>query len=188
MVGIAASRSWSCVSNSNPSMRGMFRSVNITCGSKVSSFASASNPSTATSVLQHCDRRRSDNKLRSVSSSSTIRTLGAFLWRHGGHKMYFDAEHGWVHLALDRLADLRREFPNDGQIEYCEALFRKDFLGQGAKAEELFLKALRADRSHKFAAFNSAKYAPVVGRIPAPSCRSSNRGRRRPRPAIIQQH
>lgn len=75
------------------------------------------------------------------------------------NRCYFDAEHGWVHLALDRLADLRREFPNDGQIEYCEALIRKDFLGQGAKAEELFLKALRADRSHKFAAFNSAKYA-----------------------------
>ncbi|MGA2456893.1 MAG: hypothetical protein ABSF85_04950 [Terriglobales bacterium] len=75
------------------------------------------------------------------------------------NRCYFDAEHGWVHLALDRLADVRLEFANDGQVEYCEALIRKDFLGQGAVAEEFFLKALRADPSHKFAAFNAAKYA-----------------------------
>jgi hypothetical protein len=75
------------------------------------------------------------------------------------NRCFFDAEHGWVQLALDRLADVRREFLEDGQVEYAEALIRKDFLGQGNLAEEFFLKALRADPSHKFAAFNSGKYA-----------------------------
>ncbi len=75
------------------------------------------------------------------------------------NRCFFDAEHGWVQLALDRLADLRQEFADDGQVEYAEALIRKDFLGQGNLAEEFFLKALRADPSHKFAAFNAGKYA-----------------------------
>lgn len=75
------------------------------------------------------------------------------------NRCFFDAEHGWVQQALDRLGDVRREFPDDGQVEYAEALIRKDFLGQGSLAEEFFLKALRADPSHKFAAFNAGKYA-----------------------------
>jgi tetratricopeptide (TPR) repeat protein len=75
------------------------------------------------------------------------------------NRCFFDAERGWIQLALDRLADLRREFPDDGQVEYAEALLRKDFLGQGNLAEEFFLKALRADPTHKFAAFNAGKYA-----------------------------
>jgi len=75
------------------------------------------------------------------------------------NRCFFDADHGWVPLALERLADVRREFPADGQVEYAEALIRKDHLGQGIQAEEFFLSALAADPSHQFAAFNSAKYA-----------------------------
>ena len=52
------------------------------------------------------------------------------------NRSFFDAEHGWITLALNRLESLLNEFPNDPQVLYAEGLIRKDFLGQGIKAEE----------------------------------------------------
>ena len=85
------------------------------------------------------------------------------------NRCFFDAEHGWTSLSLGRLVDLHAEFPNDPQVEYAEALIRKDFLGQGIKAEELFVKAQRhskdcskTNETYLFSIFNSAKYARSV--------------------------
>ncbi len=82
------------------------------------------------------------------------------------NRCFFDAEHGWVTLALERIRDLSNEFPDDPQVEYAEALIRKDFLGQGLKAQELFLKAhyhskdrRKSNENYLFSTFNSAKYA-----------------------------
>ena len=82
------------------------------------------------------------------------------------NRCYFDMEHGWISLALDRLADLNDEFPDDPEILYVEGDIRKRYLGQGLKAEALFLKAqsLIINRTAKnenyfLATFNSAKCA-----------------------------
>ncbi|MBK9681517.1 MAG: hypothetical protein IPO69_22125 [Saprospiraceae bacterium] len=82
------------------------------------------------------------------------------------NRVFFDAEQGLLTLALERLKDLHRDFPKDAQVDYAEGLFRKDFLGQGSKAQELFLKALshstdrrKTNENYLFSLFNSIKYA-----------------------------
>ncbi len=82
------------------------------------------------------------------------------------NRCYFDAEHGWTSLALDRLQDIQEEFPDDPQAEYAEGLIRKDFLGQGLKGQSCFLAAqthntsrTNSNENYLFATFNSAKYA-----------------------------
>ena len=82
------------------------------------------------------------------------------------NRCFFDAEHGWISLTLDRLDDLKDEFPNDPQVLYADALIRKDFLGQGIKAEELFLEAQRSatnrikeNENYLLSSYNSVKYA-----------------------------
>lgn len=82
------------------------------------------------------------------------------------NRCFFDAEHGLLTLSLERLKGLHQDFQSDPQVEYAEALIRKDFLGQGLEAEKMFLKA-QADatnRSHSnenylFSTFNAAKHA-----------------------------
>ncbi|MCK4824526.1 hypothetical protein KA005_52730, partial [bacterium] len=64
-----------------------------------------------------------------------------------------------VNLALVRLEDLQNEFPNDAQIIYAEGLIRKDYLGQGIKAGDLFRTAYEIDNSHPFAACNATLFA-----------------------------
>ncbi|MFA5414070.1 MAG: hypothetical protein WC295_01140 [Methanoregula sp.] len=82
------------------------------------------------------------------------------------NRCFFDAEHGWITLSLDRLQDLHQEFPNDPQVQYAEGLIRKDFLGQGVQAEECFLAAQKNSKNksknnenYLFSTFNSTKYA-----------------------------
>lgn len=82
------------------------------------------------------------------------------------NRCIFDADHGWLTLSLERLYGLHQDFQSDPQVDYAEALIRKDFLGQGLEAEKMFLKA-QADatnRSHSnenylFSTFNAAKHA-----------------------------
>jgi len=81
-------------------------------------------------------------------------------------RCFFEAEHGWISLALERLADLTDEFPDDPQVDYAEGMIRRDFLGQGIAAEDLFLRAQQhaTDRTHSnenylFSTFNAAKFA-----------------------------
>lgn len=76
------------------------------------------------------------------------------------NRSFFDAEHGRVKLAIDRLQDLSLEFPDDAQIAYAEGLIRKDHLGQGIIAGSLFRKAFELDNNHAFAAFNATKFSP----------------------------
>lgn len=82
------------------------------------------------------------------------------------NRCFFDAEHGWITIALERLKELHHEFSNDSQIQYAEGLIRKDFLGQGIKAEKCFLAAHKNSKdasknneTYLFSTFNSAKYA-----------------------------
>jgi tetratricopeptide (TPR) repeat protein len=77
----------------------------------------------------------------------------------GINRSFFDAEHGRVKLAIDRLQDLSHRFHEDAQINYAEGLIRKDRLGQGIKACSLFQKAYELDHNHAFAAVNAAKYS-----------------------------
>lgn len=82
------------------------------------------------------------------------------------NRCFFDAEHGWLTLALDRLEFLHENFPDDPQVEYAEGLIRKDFFGDGIRAEELFISAHgnatdrnRTNENFLFSTFNAAKYA-----------------------------
>jgi len=77
----------------------------------------------------------------------------------GINRCFFDADHGRVQLALERLQDLDNEFPDDSHILYAEGLIRKDYLGQGVKAGQLFQKAYELDNTHAFAANNATKFA-----------------------------
>lgn len=95
-----------------------------------------------------------------------------FYWQDNEDKLnalnrsFFDAEHGWVTLAFERLDQLCGPFPNDPQVRYAEGLIRKDFLGQGIGAQECFLhaqqlatKRTRDNENYLFTTFNAAKYA-----------------------------
>ncbi len=75
------------------------------------------------------------------------------------NRCFFDAQHGRASLALDRLKDINDEFPHDAQVAYAEGLIRKDYLGQGIVARELFEKAYNFDNSHDFAACNATKFS-----------------------------
>ncbi len=82
------------------------------------------------------------------------------------NRAFLDAEGGWLSLSLDRLEFLHRKFKNDPQVQYAEGLIRKDFIGQGVKAQECFLRAqqqapgrARNNENYLFSSFNSAKYA-----------------------------
>ena len=44
------------------------------------------------------------------------------------NRCFFDAEHGLITLALERIKDLHQDFPDDAKVEYVEGLIRKDFL------------------------------------------------------------
>ncbi len=76
-------------------------------------------------------------------------------------RAYADADGGNIALALERLADVRLEFPRDAILEYAEGILRKDHVGQGLRAQAQFLLAQQYDSQHLFSAFNAAKYAPT---------------------------
>jgi tetratricopeptide (TPR) repeat protein len=75
-------------------------------------------------------------------------------------RVHFDALHGRVPLALRRLADLARIFPEDSDLALAEGVVRLDYLGQGLAARELFEKTYHWD--HKNAA--GAKNATLAAR------------------------
>jgi tetratricopeptide (TPR) repeat protein len=72
----------------------------------------------------------------------------------------FDADHGRVKLALERLADLEEEVGEDAKICYSEGLLLRDFLGQGQQAFNCFVRALKLNPQHILAACNAALLAP----------------------------
>ncbi len=73
----------------------------------------------------------------------------------------FDADHGHVKLALDRLRDLEEEVGADAKISYAEGLLHRDFLGQGLQAHQCFVRALDLNPTHALAACNATHSAPT---------------------------
>jgi tetratricopeptide (TPR) repeat protein len=73
---------------------------------------------------------------------------------------FFDADHGYVNVALDRLADLAAELGQDPHICYAEGIIRRDFIGQGEAAYNCFEAALSLDGRYDLAAANAATLAP----------------------------
>jgi tetratricopeptide (TPR) repeat protein len=56
-------------------------------------------------------------------------------------RCYFDADHGRPWLAVRRLKELGDEFPENAHVLYAEGVIRRDSLGQGIVARELFEQA-----------------------------------------------
>jgi tetratricopeptide (TPR) repeat protein len=75
-------------------------------------------------------------------------------------RCYNDADRGYVALAFERLKDIEDELGEDAKIWYARGSLHLDFLGQGLKAYECFVKALALDPSHTFAACNASEFAP----------------------------
>jgi tetratricopeptide (TPR) repeat protein len=76
------------------------------------------------------------------------------------NRCYFDADHGRIKLALDRLKDLEMELGENPKIHYAEGMLRKDSLKQGVEAFECYVKALELEPNYENAAVNAAVYAP----------------------------
>jgi len=57
------------------------------------------------------------------------------------NRCYFDADHGRVALGLARLKELGDEFPDNAHVAYAEGQIRRDYLGQGLAARQLFERA-----------------------------------------------
>lgn len=76
------------------------------------------------------------------------------------NRCFGDAENGRVWLALMRLDDLRKQFPDDPHLDYAEALIRIDYLGEGINAQKLCWKAFQSEPKLIEALFNSIKFAP----------------------------
>lgn len=81
-------------------------------------------------------------------------------------RSHFDAENGRIALALNRLADILDEGPSNNQVKaevfYAEGIIRRDFLGQGLKARELFERVYALDPKHAFAVINATHLARSV--------------------------
>jgi len=60
---------------------------------------------------------------------------------HLVQRCYFEADHARLKLAIDRLIELNVQFPNDPRIYYAEGILRRDHLGQGLHARNLFERA-----------------------------------------------
>lgn len=69
-------------------------------------------------------------------------------------RAHFDARHGRVRLALQRLEYLSRIFPEDPDVLQAEAFVRMDYIGQGEHARKLFKKAFRCGQNDPAAAKN----------------------------------
>jgi tetratricopeptide (TPR) repeat protein len=76
------------------------------------------------------------------------------------HRCYFEADHGNIYDALERIKDLQQEFPNDPKINFAEAQLKEDFLGQGVKSRELYKNAYDLDNNHFLAIFHLMDLSP----------------------------
>jgi len=62
---------------------------------------------------------------------------------------HWDAEHGRVRLAIQRLEELAAEFPNNAHIAYDQGLLWNHHTGNGRRAREYFLAAERMASEQK---------------------------------------
>ncbi|OPX57341.1 MAG: Tetratricopeptide repeat protein [Methanobacterium sp. PtaB.Bin024] len=69
------------------------------------------------------------------------------------NRCFFETDHGYLFEAMERIKDLGQEF-HDSKVYYAEGVLRRDFLGQGNRARELFEKAYNLDNNHVFALHN----------------------------------
>lgn len=74
--------------------------------------------------------------------------------------VHWDADHGRTHSALERLRDFELEIGGDATLTYSEGLLYRDFLGQGRRGYECFVRALELNGSYANAACNAAALAP----------------------------
>jgi tetratricopeptide (TPR) repeat protein len=72
--------------------------------------------------------------------------------QNGIDRGYFDAEHGRVHLGLERLRELAEAYWDDAAIHYANGLIRQNHMGQGIAALEHFERAFGLDSRHFFSA------------------------------------
>lgn len=83
--------------------------------------------------------------------------------RNACRRCLFDARHGRVKLALDRVADVMHEGPLDQEVEaeivHTEGVIRRDFLGQGFLARDLFERAYDLNPGHTFSIINATQLA-----------------------------
>ena len=73
----------------------------------------------------------------------------------------YNADHGRVSLALERLKDLEMELGENPRISYAEGLLWSSSLGQGRKAYECFARAVELDPGYVNAACNACYFAPT---------------------------
>jgi len=65
------------------------------------------------------------------------------------NRCYFEADHGRVSLALERLKELAYEFKDNAHVAYAEGTIRRDYLGQGLASRALFEKAYHISVAEK---------------------------------------
>jgi tetratricopeptide (TPR) repeat protein len=53
-------------------------------------------------------------------------------------RCFFEADQSRLDLALQRLLELKDQFPDDAKILYAEGVIRRDYLGQGLLGRDLF--------------------------------------------------
>ncbi|MBK9681521.1 MAG: hypothetical protein IPO69_22145 [Saprospiraceae bacterium] len=70
-----------------------------------------------------------------------IKEINMRLYRRSHHDMindikrcFFEAQQGWITIALDRLRDIAEEFPNDSTAFNAQGILNKDYLGKGLVA------------------------------------------------------
>ncbi len=80
--------------------------------------------------------------------------------QNGIERAYFEAEHGRVHLALDRLRSLHQRYSGDAGIIYAEAYIRQEHLGQGLLAGKLYRETFAIDNRHARALGGVTQFAP----------------------------
>ena len=78
------------------------------------------------------------------------------------NRCHLDADRGYVAFAFERLNDLEEELGEDAHIWYAKGILYRDFVGQGLKAYECFVKALDLDPCLAFPACNASEFAPHI--------------------------
>jgi tetratricopeptide (TPR) repeat protein len=75
------------------------------------------------------------------------------------NRCVFDARHGHISLAFERIGGLAKRYPNDAHVAYSEGILRLDYLGEGVRSRELFERAYAIDHEHLYALTYATRFA-----------------------------